>query len=423
MTLSVSCIIDEVLMGIESPEEAARAEYGICTAESESEGQPVCSHFSRRAGTHGSKSKRSAREEPWSAGARALGPDTWFPPLSRATYAPVSFRVGAVALGTLLFGLAAAGLRKLEQVLRWLNYPNDIDYAGLMKGDTAASLPIISYSLTSYSPYVSELLMESNIELLAKNDVRFTDTVYKLLRDQFDYKPVLTKKQFMQSGFAEWKIQIVCDILNCVMKKHKELIGSDKTSSCQRKKNISEKPEPCSSSENPPAEAIGIDITGRFLTSGKKKAVVIRHLYTEDNIDIPEGTVCSTEVSAECDDLEGKCSEVMIADEQASEVKAELKEVCDNPEIIALQMALAECQEKLKKLAWVERRLECLEATTKGKVMVDEKAWNNLLSRVTVLETEMLLSKKNECVELNAASEDYDSVSGTDIITFGAEVM
>lgn len=70
------------------------------------------------------------------------------------------------------------------------------------------------------------------------------------------------------------------------------------------------------------------------------------------------------------------------------------QEVCDNPEIIALQMALAECQEKLKKLAWVERRLECLEATTKGKVMVDEKAWNNLLSRVTLLETEMLLSKK-----------------------------
>lgn len=85
-------------------------------------------------------------------------------------------------------------LRKLEQVLRLLNYPNDVDYVGLMKGDTAASLPIISYSLTSYSPYVSELLMESNVELLAKNDVRFTDTVYKLLRDQFDYKPILTKK-------------------------------------------------------------------------------------------------------------------------------------------------------------------------------------------------------------------------------------
>lgn len=306
-------------------------------------------------------------------------------------------------------------LRKLEQVLRLLNYPNEVDYVGLMRGDTAASLPIISYSLTSYSPYIAELLMESNIELIAKNDVRFTDTVYKLLRDQFDYKPILTKKQFIQSGFAEWKIQIVCDVLNCVMKKHKELIGSDKNPSCQKKKNISEKPEPCLSSENPTVEAVGVDITGRFMTSGKKKAVVIRHLYTEDSADMPEGTGSSA-VSEGCEDseqtsditiAEEQVSNAVIADEQTSAVKTELK------------VALAECQEKLKRLTWVEKRLECLEATaTKGKVMVDEKAWNNLLSRVTLLETELLLSKKNECVELNAASEDSDSVSGLDNVPF-----
>ncbi|XP_057608234.1 centrosomal protein of 44 kDa isoform X2 [Chionomys nivalis] len=318
-------------------------------------------------------------------------------------------------------------LRKLEQVLRLLNYPNEVDYVGLMRGDTAASLPIISYSLTSYSPYIAELLMESNIELIAKNDVRFTDTVYKLLRDQFDYKPILTKKQFIQSGFAEWKIQIVCDVLNCVMKKHKELIGSDKNPSCQKKKNISEKPEPCLSSENPTVEAVGVDITGRFMTSGKKKAVVIRHLYTEDSTDMPEGTGSSAEVSEGCEDseqtsdimiAEEQASSVVIADEQASDVKTELKDGCDNPEIIALQIALAECQEKLKRLTWIEKRLECLEATAKGKVMVDEKTWNNLLSRVTLLETELLLSKKNECTELNAASEDSDSVSGLDHVPF-----
>ncbi|XP_038181207.1 centrosomal protein of 44 kDa isoform X2 [Arvicola amphibius] len=312
-------------------------------------------------------------------------------------------------------------LRKLEQVLRLLNYPNDVDYVGLMRGDTAASLPIISYSLTSYSPCIAELLMESNIELIAKNDVRFTDTVYKLLRDQFDYKPILTKKQFLQSGFAEWKIQIVCDVLNCVMKKHKELIGSDKNPSCQKKKSISEKPELCLSSENPTVEAVGIDITGRFMTSGKKKAVVIRHLYNGDSVGVPEGTGSSAEVSEGCEDSEQtsdimiadeQASNVVIADEQASDVKTELKDVCDNPEIIALQIALAECQEQLQRLTWVEKRLECLEATAKGKVMVDEKAWNNLLSRVTLLETELLLSKKNECAELDAASEDYDSVSG-----------
>lgn len=314
-------------------------------------------------------------------------------------------------------------LRKLEQVLRLLNYPNEVDYVGLMRGDTAASLPIISYSLTSYSPYIAELLMESNVELIAKNDVRFTDTVYKLLRDQFDYKPILTKKQFIQSGFAEWKIQIVCDVLNCVMKKHKELIGSDKNPSCPKKRSIPEKPDPCLSSEIPTVEAVGIDITGRFMTSGKKKAVVIRHLYTEDSADMPEGSGSSAEVSEGCEDseqtsdvmtAEEQASDVAIPEEQASDVKTELKDVCDNPEIIALQIALAECQEKLKRLTWVEERLECLEATARGKVMVEEKAWNNLLSRVTLLETELLLSKKNECVELNAASEDYDSVSGLD---------
>lgn len=41
-------------------------------------------------------------------------------------------------------------------------------------------MPIISYSLTSYSPYVTELLVDSNVELIAKNDVRFVDTVYKV---------------------------------------------------------------------------------------------------------------------------------------------------------------------------------------------------------------------------------------------------
>uniref|UniRef100_A0A286XH10 Centrosomal protein of 44 kDa n=1 Tax=Cavia porcellus TaxID=10141 RepID=A0A286XH10_CAVPO len=164
-------------------------------------------------------------------------------------------------------------LRKLEKVLRLLNYPKEVDYVGLMKGDTAAALPIISYSLTSYSPYVTEYLMECNVELIAKNDVRFIDTVYKLLRDQFDHKPILTKKQFLQHGFAEWKIQIICDILNCVIKKHKELCGANKTPSQPRKKISQNHSEPSSSNEKTPAEPVSIDVTGRFMTSGKVEKI------------------------------------------------------------------------------------------------------------------------------------------------------
>lgn len=71
-----------------------------------------------------------------------------------------------------------------------------------------------------------------------------------------------------------------------------------------------------------------------------------------------------------------------------------MQDINVNPEITALQSMLAECQEKLKKLTQLESRLDSLEEKMKGKVMVDEKTWTNLLSRVTLLETELLLSRK-----------------------------
>ncbi|XP_014442534.1 centrosomal protein of 44 kDa isoform X1 [Tupaia chinensis] len=309
-------------------------------------------------------------------------------------------------------------LRNLEQVLRSLNYPKEVDCVGLIKGDTAASLPIISYSLTSYSPYVTEFLMESNIELIAKNDLRFIDAVYKILRDQFNYKPILTKKQFIQCGFAEWKIQIICDILHCVMKKHKELSSIEKTPSQQRKKISSGKPEPSSSSEKICAEPVGIDITGRFMTSGKKKAVVIRHLYSEDSGDMSEDTISTvTDVNEAFDVSDLKTTEINIPEVTVPEIKTEQQDVKVNAEITTLQTMLAECQDKLNKLTWIEKRLNYLEEKMKGKVMVNEKTWTNLLSRVTLLETEMLLSKKNaEYIELNEMSEDCTSSSDTDLL-------
>ncbi|XP_045432854.1 centrosomal protein of 44 kDa isoform X2 [Pipistrellus kuhlii] len=305
-------------------------------------------------------------------------------------------------------------LRNLEQVLRSVNYPQEVDCVGLVKGDLAASLPIISYSLTSYSPYVAELLMESNVELIAKNDLRFIDTVYKLLRDQFNYKPILTKKQFLQCGFAEWKIQIICDILNCVIKKHKELSGLDKTLSLQRKKVNCAKSEPSSSSERSSAEPVGIDITGRFTTSGKK-AVVIRHLYNEDGVSISDSTSSAmTDVNEAFAVSDLKDTEIQIPEVKVPEIESEQQDIKVNTELIELKTLLAECQEKLKKLTQMESKLDSLEEKMKGKVMVDEKTWTNLISRVTLLETELLLSKKNDdYINYDETNEDYASGSSS----------
>ncbi|XP_010593924.1 centrosomal protein of 44 kDa isoform X5 [Loxodonta africana] len=262
--------------------------------------------------------------------------------------------------------------------------------------------------------------MESNVELIAKNDLRFIDAVYKLLRDQFNYKPILTKKQFLQCGFAEWKIQIICDILNFVMKKHKELSSLEKTPSQQRKKISFGKSEPLDS-EKTATEPVGIDVTGRFMTSGKKKAVVIRHLYNEDSADTPEGTLSTVTDANEAFDVSDiKPPEIKIPEMKAPEIKSEQQDVKLDSEIAGLQTVLAECQEKLKQLSGLESRIECLEEKMKGKVTVNEKAWTNLLSRVTLLETEMLLSKKNdEYIELNEMSEDSASSRHMDHLSCG----
>ncbi|KAI4573298.1 hypothetical protein MJT46_004538 [Ovis ammon polii x Ovis aries] len=349
--------------------------------------------------------RRAARTRCWRLGSRG----------SRVAYATTSFArcAGPEAFGALsLLGGSGTAWNILIRHLFYECIEGQV-HISLVKGDIAASLPIISYSLTSYSPYVAELLVNSNVELLAKNDLRFIDTVYKLLRDQFNYKPILTKKQFIQCGFAEWKIQIICDILNCVMKKHKELSSLEKTPSQQRKKTSSAKSEPCSSAEKTSTEPVGIDVTGRYVTSGKKKAVVIRHLYNEDGADISEDTV--TDVNEAFDVCDLKAAEITIPELQVPDINCEQQDIKVNTEVAALQSMLAECQEKLKKLTCIESRLESLEEKMKGKVMVNEKTWANLLSRVTLLETEMLLSKKNnEYIEFNEMSEDYASSSDMD---------
>ncbi|XP_059500854.1 centrosomal protein of 44 kDa isoform X4 [Stegostoma tigrinum] len=237
-------------------------------------------------------------------------------------------------------------LRKLEQGVRSLNYPQDIDYNGLAKGDPAAYLPIISYAFTSYSTCVTEQLLTSGVELTAKNDSRFLDAVYKLLRDQFHYKPLLLKDQFLHYGFAERKMQFSCDIINFVMKRHKEL------SSLHKVKALSNKNSNCP-----------VRIQSRF-----KCASLIPDVLP------PEPNVPS----------------------QALEIKS-------------LKNQIAKCQEKLQELDVVQSRLQALECATAGKVIIDEKDWNNLLSRVVLLETQLLLhSRKNDTSsDSTSRNEDY----------------
>ncbi|XP_075565475.1 centrosomal protein of 44 kDa isoform X3 [Pelecanus crispus] len=208
-------------------------------------------------------------------------------------------------------------LRKIEQGLRLLNYPRDVDYTVLVKGDPAAFLPIISYSFTSFSTYIAELLVKCDVELTAKSDLRFIEAIYKLLRDQFQYKPILTKQQFLQFGFAERKMQIVCDIINCVVKKHKELSNSNKVKSQTRKKLRSFKYEVWSNCDNVLAGPSGSAL------NSKQKPQVERHSGNEVSDDLrplplPAQGGTEEELYLDHDVVEVKCEQRDVSTEFSS---------------------------------------------------------------------------------------------------------
>lgn len=97
-------------MRLKSSEEAARTGYGICTVE-----PPECG-AARGLGTvrgaleptvPNTNGRRERR--PRGAGAGALGLNTWLPPLSRVTYAPLALLCRPGRLGNPSLRLAAAG--------------------------------------------------------------------------------------------------------------------------------------------------------------------------------------------------------------------------------------------------------------------------------------------------------------------------
>ncbi|XP_036956741.1 centrosomal protein of 44 kDa isoform X6 [Acanthopagrus latus] len=79
-------------------------------------------------------------------------------------------------------------LRQLEALLRVIKYPGYVDYNGLSKGDPSAFLPIVSFTLSSFSPPLAEQLTVTGLELTCKTDLRFIDTLYKT-QQQFCPQP------------------------------------------------------------------------------------------------------------------------------------------------------------------------------------------------------------------------------------------
>ena len=140
---------------------------------------------------------------------------------------------------TMTTGDLKNNLRKFVSELKQVHFPqSELDLKGIAQGVPKAFLPVVHHVFLDYSISLAQYFANKEYDLYGKTDLRFMEAVYKVLRDEFGYKPQITKEQFLTIGFAERKILSLCEILKLLRGKHDELNSKTK-SERKRGRNIS----------------------------------------------------------------------------------------------------------------------------------------------------------------------------------------
>ncbi|CAL1602478.1 unnamed protein product [Knipowitschia caucasica] len=292
-------------------------------------------------------------------------------------------------------GDVQGGIRKLESLIRSIKYTGPVSYSSLTSGDPAAFLPIVSYTLTSFSPAVTEQIVASGFELTAKTDLRFIDTVYKVLRDVFQYKPVLTKEQFLQWGFSQRKISVVCDVISLVLERH----------------NLHKRSKPKSRFSAPHKNVKVETISFADLENAvPAKPLVVNHVENPSSVPVSfsQNQTASSKMvkfsvpveSFSSESREHGVVEMRGAEEQETSDRHCCAELMGR--LSALEARVEALVSGLNRIAVLEQRLEEMERlkskdkTQEQPITVSRETWENLQSRILLLETKLELSRAKE---------------------------
>ncbi|XP_061628043.1 centrosomal protein of 44 kDa isoform X2 [Phyllopteryx taeniolatus] len=267
-------------------------------------------------------------------------------------------------------------LRKLETLLRIVKYPGHVDYNGLSKGDPSAFLPILSFSLTTFSPPFAEQLVAAGLELTGKTDLRFTDTLYKVLRDIFHYKPIVSKQQFLQRGFAQRKISTLCDIIDLVLQRHSELKKPRVRNSVSHKDTRAE--------HHPKLTQPDTVCDRPFVVNHMKKD---NSLSCESGVQVLHDEVYSSNSS------ENRISSLTEKKQEEDNIRYS-SNIERRLSVMEVQIESLCCG--LKRLSALEDHLEELTSRTNTEkeqelITISRESWENLNGRILLLETKLEL--------------------------------
>eukprot|EP00794_Sanderia_malayensis_P011997 gene11997-13235_t len=142
-------------------------------------------------------------------------------------------------------------VRKLIAELRQIKHEyRKINFDALINGEPSEFLPIIHFSLLDYSLTLASFLANKGYDFYGDTDLRFIEAVYKMLMQEFSYKPSLTKEQFLALGFAERKIITLTEIVKFARQKHESLSKTKKKPAKSKRAHIVSKNGYLDSTEN-----------------------------------------------------------------------------------------------------------------------------------------------------------------------------
>lgn len=112
---------------------------------------------------------------------------------------------------------------RLERAVKGVRYPFHVSTAEYAQAHPKTLLPILHYAFLDYSGQLATWLADRGHDLFSKTDLRFVQSIFKILREEFGYRPIITAEHFLSSAFAERKLLLAIDCIRLCKAKHEEL--------------------------------------------------------------------------------------------------------------------------------------------------------------------------------------------------------
>ncbi|MEW5310645.1 MAG: hypothetical protein WDW38_002423 [Sanguina aurantia] len=119
-------------------------------------------------------------------------------------------------------------VQRLRRELGQVKFVAEVDDVGVRLGDPVALLPLLNHSLLKFSRHVAKHITQCGFELSGKTDQRFVEAAFKLFRDHLNVKTALTPAHFLNQGYAERKVLLLCDVVGVCKKLHNEGVRKER---------------------------------------------------------------------------------------------------------------------------------------------------------------------------------------------------